>query len=130
MAQHLPVTTRILLVEDDEDLCEAARIGLERQGYQVHGFLDPTAARAAFEHAPASWDLLITDQNMPDLTGLELIRIVKTARFDLPVILWTGMGHVVSEETARAHGAALYLRKPADNAALVQAVRKILGEQA
>ena len=130
MAQQFPFKERILLVEDDEDLCEAARIGLERQGYRVQGFLDPTAACAAFETAPESWDLLITDQNMPELSGLQLIEIVKTARRNLPVILWTGMGHMVSEESARAHGVALYLSKPVENAALVQAVKKILSEQA
>ena len=125
MAQQIPHNKRILLVEDDEDLCEATRIGLERQGYQVQGFLDPMAARTAFEAAPASWDLVITDQNMPSLSGMQLMKIVKTRRDDIPVIVWTGMGHLVAEETMRAQGASLYLSKPVDNAALVQAVKRI-----
>ena len=126
MNKKLPLQQRILLVEDDEDLCEAARIGLERQGYQVEGFRDPLAARAAFAQSPQDWDLVITDQNMPALTGLQLIRDIKAARDDIPVILWTGLGHMLAAETARAEGAALYLDKPVENGALAQAVRKLL----
>src|SRR5258707_457676 len=107
-ARH-PREQQILLVDDDEDLCEAARIGLERHGYRVAGFCDPIAARAAFERSPEIWDLVITDLNMPNLSGLELIQIVKAGRRDIPVILWTGMGHMIAAETVRAHGAALCL---------------------
>ena len=121
---------RILLVEDDEDLCEAARIGLARQGYEVEGFRDPIAALAAFRRDPTRWDLIITDQNMPKLDGLQLMQAVKTMRQQLPIILWTGMGHMVAEATARAQGAALYLSKPVENSTLVHAVRTILAHDA
>ena len=127
MAQETSMKKRILLVEDDEDLCEAACIGLERHGYRVQAFQDPVAARQAFEAAPDSWDLLVTDQNMPQLNGVQLTRLVKRMRRDLPVILWTGMGSV-SPETALAEGAALYLQKPVDNAVLVREVRRLMGD--
>lgn len=115
-----------MLVEDDDVLCEAVRIGLERQGYHVESFLDPIAAQTAFEQAPSTWDLVITDQNMPNLTGLQLIKMIRSARCDIPVILWTAMHHSFSEEAARAEGATLYLGKPVENGTLGEAIRNIL----
>ena len=116
---------RILLVEDDVDLCDATSIGLNRGGYAVSGFVDPTAARAAFEHDPGSWDLVITDQNMPGLNGTELIRIVKQRRRDLPVILWSSATpDSFAGDVAR--NADHILCKPVENRVLLTAVRTLL----
>lgn len=117
---------RILLVEDDVELCDATSIGLNRRGYAVSGFVDPAAARAAFEHDPGSWDLVITDHNMPGLTGAELIRIVKERRRELPVILWSSAGSAGFEGLASGSGADSILYKPVENGVLLEAVRQLL----
>ncbi len=111
---------RILLVEDDAELCDATSIGLNRRGYEVSGFVDPAAARAAFEHDPASWDLVITDHNMPGLTGAELVRIVKARRHDLPVILWS------SADPGSGGAADKVLCKPVETCVLLKTVRGLL----
>jgi DNA-binding response OmpR family regulator len=111
---------RILLVEDDAELCDATSIGLNRRGYEVSAFVDSQAARAAFEHDPASWDLVITDQNMPGLTGSELTRIVKQHRRDLPVILWSSVSPGSAVEADKV------LCKPVEDCVLLQTMRGLL----
>jgi len=116
----------ILLVEDDRTLCDATSIGLNRRGYAVSGFVDPAAARAAFEHDPAVWDLVITDQHMPGLSGVELSRIVKERRRELPVILWSRAPPDSLAATAAAAGADRILYKPVEPCELIGAIRTLL----
>jgi two-component system OmpR family response regulator len=84
---------RILVVEDEPDLlCLNAEV-LKTSGYKVDTAEDGKAGWKvlhAVRHAPESYDLLITDHEMPGLTGLALIQKVRAARMALPVIIATG----------------------------------------
>jgi CheY-like chemotaxis protein len=71
--------------------------------------------------------LIITDQTMPRLTGLELAREVAAAAPGLPVFLYTGYSEGVSEDLARAAGIRAFLKKPLDTANLRAAIREALG---
>lgn len=88
---------RILLVDDEPSLTRVMAGALTRLGYQMVSHTDPEAALAAFEAQPHLFDLLITDQSMPRMTGVQLADQVRQIRADLPIILCTGFSHTIDE---------------------------------
>ncbi len=119
---------RILLVDDEPFLAYLWGHMLERIGYRVVRFTRGAEALEAFQAAPESFDLLVTDQTMPGMTGEELAREVLRLRSDLPVILCTGFSHTMTEEKARALGIRAYLMKPIDRRELLLTVQRLLGQ--
>lgn len=83
-----PVTRRLLVVEDDGDIRRLNTEVLTRSGYQVDTAADGGAAWDAI--SVHRYDLMITDNCMPKLTGLELLKKLRNARVVLPVIMATG----------------------------------------
>jgi DNA-binding response OmpR family regulator len=82
------VPHRILVVDDEPDIRQLSTEVLIRHGYQVDAAVD---GAAAWESLSAdSYDLMITDNNMPRLTGIELLKKLRAARMALPVIMATG----------------------------------------
>jgi DNA-binding response OmpR family regulator len=79
---------RILVVEDDDSVRHLNTQALKRSGYEVEAAEDGAAAWEALNNA--SYDLLITDNVMPRLTGVELLKKLRSSRMDLPVIMATG----------------------------------------
>jgi CheY-like chemotaxis protein len=81
---------RILVIDDDRDIRQLYADVLGSSGYHVESAADGGSGWQALHAAsydPASYDLLITDHNMPNLSGLELVRKMRAARMALPVIL-------------------------------------------
>jgi PAS domain S-box-containing protein len=90
-AQTLPVgTERILFVDDEQMLVEIAERSLTRLGYAFTGMTDSVKALAYFKENEPSIDILVTDQTMPGMTGIELAEEVLKIRKNLPIILCTG----------------------------------------
>jgi len=81
---------RILLVDDDEDLLFSVTLMLQKLGYNVTSQNDPIKALELFRLAPDAFDLVITDQAMPSLNGIQLAEELTALRPGLPVILCTG----------------------------------------
>ncbi len=81
-------TQRILVVEDDGDMRRLNTAALKSSGYAVDAARDGAAAWEAVQ--AGNYDLVITDNNMPRLTGMELVRKLRSARMKLPVIMATG----------------------------------------
>lgn len=79
---------RILVVDDDPHICQFSTRLLMRQGYEVNAVADGAAGWEALK--AARYDLLITDNDMPKLSGVELIKQVRATRMALPVIMATG----------------------------------------
>lgn len=79
---------RILVVDDDDDIRDICARVLTAYGYQADAVADGGAAWKALR--TMSYDLLITDHNMPKVTGLELVRILRSQRMTLPVVLMSG----------------------------------------
>jgi DNA-binding NtrC family response regulator len=117
---------RVLIVDDEVDVADMLSIGLERLGYDTVSINDPQEALAAFQEDPEAFDILITDQIMLGLRGLELIRLVKEIKPGLMTILCTGFGEGANEEIAREAGASLFFRKPVDAHEIAAGIRKIL----
>jgi len=117
---------RILFVDDEELLVVMGKHMLERLGYTVTTYTRSIEALAAFMDDPARFDLVITDQTMPGLTGTELAKRMLMIRPELPIILCTGFSHLVSEESAKAIGIRAYALKPLTNASIAQLAAKVL----
>lgn len=97
----------ILYLDDEESLVLLARRMLQRMGYRVTGFTRPAEALAAFRNDPQQFDLVITDLNMPGVSGLRIATDLLKLRSDVPVVLCSGH---VSEEL-RQQAAQIGIRK-------------------
>jgi PAS domain S-box-containing protein len=120
---------RVLFIDDEELLVEWGQTLLERLGYKVTAFTESTEAFDVFLSDPSLFDLVITDQTMPHMTGLRLARELLKIRSDLPVILCTGHSDAVTPDTLREAGIRQFLMKPLTKRELAQAVRCILDEK-
>jgi PAS domain S-box-containing protein len=102
----------ILFVDDEAILADMASEMLGRLGYRVTVRTDSNQALADFEKTPDAYDILITDQSMPGMTGLELARRVLAIRPALPVVLCAGFSTPEIEKRAREAGIAACVLKP------------------
>ena len=81
---------RVLYVDDDDVMVVMVERLLERLGYRVTCVHDPARAVELVRAAPAAYDAVVTDLNMPELSGLDVARAVQAIRVDLPVIISSG----------------------------------------
>lgn len=119
-------TERILFVDDEEALARATRGTLEGLGYQVLTCTSSPEALATFTTTPQAFDLVITDQTMPAMTGEQLIYAMRRLRADIPIILCTGFSHTMDASKARAIGCNAFLKKPWTRSDLAQVVHYVL----
>ena len=117
---------RILLVDDDQDLVASGHKLLESFGYQVTSTCHAKKALELFRSTPAAYDLVMTDQTMPDLTGTQLAEEILQIRPDTPVILCTGYSDTCSAEKVSALGIRKFLSKPLSRKEIANVVRKVL----
>ncbi len=115
----------ILFVDDEEPMTRLGRMALESFGYSVHTFMSSVEALEAFRAAPERFDVVITDQTMPDITGMELACEMLKIRPDLPVILCSGFSESVNERKAKEAGIREYIMKPIIAADLAHAVQRV-----
>ncbi len=88
----------LLLVDDELSLVNIGREFLEDLGYQVTGMTSSREAMELIEKDPNLFDMLITDQTMPQLTGIELARQTKKLRPDLPILICTGQRSLLDQD--------------------------------
>jgi PAS domain S-box-containing protein len=117
---------RILLVDDETDLLELVRQTLEPLGYQVDAHNQPEAALKAFLASPQSFDLVLTDQSMPRLSGIQLATRLREVRPDLPIVLCSGFSMAIPPDLFQALGEAWLLSKPFSTSELARVVRQAL----
>ena len=103
---------RILLIEDEKSVAKMGKEMLEELGYEVVVCTNSMAALERFRRDPSLYDIVMTDQTMPELTGERLACELLQIRPDLPIILCTGFSHTVTAERAKALGIRGYLTKP------------------
>jgi len=118
----------ILFVDDEVELVNAGRLMLERLGYTVMVKASSMEALEAFSAEPERFDLVVTDQTMPQKTGIELAGEILSIRPEIPVILCTGFQHTEISERAKAAGVRECLLKPLVISELGKAVRRCLGD--
>jgi PAS domain S-box-containing protein len=123
-------TERLLVVDDEPMVAELTRLGLTNLGYEVEVHTSSREALEAFRTAPDSFDVVITDQTMPNMTGLELTLELLRIRPNTPIILCTGFSELVDETSTKAAGIREYAEKPVLPRTLAFAVRKIMNDDA
>ena len=120
---------RILLVDDEEDLLDMMQRRLERLGYRVIAKRSSLEALKVFEEDPDRFDLVITDQTMPQMTGAELAKRLMRIRPDIPIILCTGFSEVITPEDAKTIGIRAFLMKPITAREIAETVRRVIDER-
>ena len=119
---------QILFVDDEEMLADLGQAMLQRLGYQVTTKRNSLDALATFEKQPDTFDLVITDQTMPGITGVDLARRILQIRPRMPIILCTGYSSQVSKEMAESYGIRGFVFKPMAKKEIGELIRKILDE--
>ncbi|MFP4474327.1 MAG: PAS domain S-box protein [Desulfatibacillaceae bacterium] len=123
-------TERILLVDDEQGMVDVVDTMLTRLGYTVTGMTRPREALRVFQLDPQGFDLVITDQTMPGMTGLEMAGEMLLSRPDLPVILCTGYTENVTEKAVKDAGIAEFVKKPIVMGEISHTLRKLLDRYA
>ena len=120
----------ILVVDDEEMVATMIAHSLERLGHEVACTTHPDDALEAFVEDAGAFDLVVTDQSMPGLSGLDLSRRLLAARPDLPIVLCSGYAEAGTERAAREAGIAAFMTKPLDLAILSREVDRLLARKA
>jgi PAS domain S-box-containing protein len=117
----------VMVVDDERSLVALAKEMLAKLGYAPVGFESGSAALRAFRAEPQRFDLLLTDEAMPDLVGTELAQEIRRLEPTLPIILMSGHGGAELTERASAVGAQEVLRKPLQGRELAESLARVLG---
>lgn len=116
----------ILIVDDDPNVAELYQDCLTSAGYTVSLYVSSLDALSEFRDWPDRFDLVLTDQTMPELTGDAFARELLAIRPELPIVLTTGYSKVFCEEQAKNIGIKQYLEKPAKMCTLTQVISECL----
>lgn len=117
---------RILLIDDEVFLCEMVRDMLTSLGYKVSIFSDSFKALMEIKYTPEEYDLIITDQTMPKISGFELSKEILRIRRDIPIILCTGYSNDLDESAALSAGIAAMCMKPIRKADIANKIRMVI----
>lgn len=119
---------RTIMVVDDESFIVDSLGGLlKASGYDVITSTSANDALVTFQQNPEDIDLLVTDQTMPGLTGIDLAREMLALRPDFPIIICTGFSDEIDESSVKKAGIKSYFLKPVDTGILMDKVEELLG---
>lgn len=119
----------ILVVDDEAAIVEMQGSILERQGYHVVCKTSSHDALLEFQSNPDTYDLVITDQTMPEMTGVELAKFLLQIKPGLPIILCTGFSSIISEHESLEIGINRFVGKPQTTTELITMVRQVLDDR-
>lgn len=117
---------RVLFVDDEKLLTDVGSRMLSEHGYRVITAASGREALELFRKDPYRFDLVISDQTMPELTGKMLIRALLDIRPGLPTIICTGYSDQIDEREAAGMGVKAFCMKPLDMAEMLRTVRQVL----
>jgi two-component system response regulator PilR (NtrC family) len=119
---------KILIVDDERDLVDAYMRLLERAGHRCFGAFDANEAIQIID--AESLDLVITDLSLPDTSGIEVVRHIRSKSKDTPVIVMSGHNTPELNQAAHAAGASMSLLKPVSIAVLRRVIAEALAAKA
>ncbi len=119
---------RILFIDDEVGIVESIKNVLQSLGYKVTAVMDGIEALRLFSENPALFDLVITDQTMPKITGEVLAKDLLRQR-NVPIILCTGYSDLISREKAKSMGIQEFMEKPFTIRDLAETIRRVLDEK-
>jgi two-component system, OmpR family, KDP operon response regulator KdpE len=117
---------RVLVIDDEPPIRKLLRMGLGTQGYQV---LDAPNAKTALELVEQTPDLIILDLGLPDMQGLELLRILRSRNEGVPIVVLSSRGDEAAKVQALDLGADDYVTKPFGMEELLARIRAALRHQ-
>ena len=131
MKRPLPIRIKksgnnILIIDDDLAVADFLKEVIQQAGYNATVFTDPSAALAQFKENPERFDLVITDQIMPGVSGDVVIQTMLAKRPELPIILCTGYSETIDASVALELGAVGYVTKPVKVSHLVNIIQHAL----
>ena len=118
---------KIMVVDDDEQIRIALQTILKKEGYEVNVF--PDALSAYIDLQKEDYSLIISDQKMPEMTGLEFLKKVNEEYEDIPFIMITAYGTILDAVEAMKFGAADFITKPFDANELLQKIERVLSPE-
>ena len=104
------VQLKILVVDDDRDVCEYLSDFLNREGYQVTTITDPTEALDELKRT--DYHLVVLDLKMPKMTGIDLLQQIRRVDGDVAVVILTGHPSLETATASIQHDVSAYLKKP------------------
>ena len=113
---------RVLVVDDEPVILNGLVSLLNLAGYKAKGFTNGLEALRLFADNPEAFDVVITDQIMPHVSGEELIREIKTIRNEIPVIMCSGYSEVIEKPGLLGRHADAFLEKPNQFSQLVDVI--------
>ena len=119
-------SARVLYVDDEPEIAEMACEMLKRQGYTLTMAVGSVEGLKTFESAPESFDIVISDQTMPEMTGTEMAEKIHAQRSDIPIVLVTGLGSIMAGEALERIGIVDVVTKPVVASDLSEAITKAL----
>ena len=117
---------RILVVDDEAPIVQIIERLLQRMGYDVVGATSSLEALELFRAAPERFDVVLTDQTMPQMTGDRLALALRRIRADIPIVLCTGYSQGINAERAQALGIDAFCMKPVGAHDLAQTLERVL----
>ena len=117
---------RVLVVDDEEAIVRVMYTSLSNLGYSVTACTGSKDALEKFRLSPDGFDLVISDQAMPGMTGNQLAQEIRGIRDDLPIIICSGNNTAPSTEEGERAGVAMFLHKPVERRELAEAIRSLL----
>ncbi len=119
---------RILFVDDEKDILAWGKETLQTLGYDVVGSESSIRAWDIFSNNPDTFELVVTDQKMPDMNGLELASRIKELRPQVPILLSTGYGEELVSSEKEVEIVEQILEKPFSMGRFSQAVKSLIGK--
>jgi PAS domain S-box-containing protein len=116
----------IMVVDDEPDILELSKKLLENCGYTAITFQESKEAVKAFRKESGKYSLLLSDLTMPDVSGLDLAKVVHQLKPKLPIIIMTGYGENITEQEKKDLGIKKIISKPVPANLLTQTIRKAL----
>lgn len=116
----------ILFVDDEKSLLDINKNILEQLGYTISSYENSLEALSVFKRNPEKFDLVITDQTMPEMTGYELAKNILEINPSIPIILCTGYSSKVDDEKAKSLGIREFALKPVSRNTITKLIRKVL----
>ncbi len=117
---------KVALIDDERSIAELNRVMLSRFGYKPQILPNAFACQHAFQADPQAFDIIVTDQTMPGMTGLELAGALRQQGVEVPVLILSGYTNVLSPADIKALGSSAFLQKPYVFEDVLQAMRGLI----
>ena len=102
----------VMVVDDNVTFLDLLVRLLKRHDFDASAFTTPQAALTAFRKSPGDWGAVITDQNMPGITGIELVRELRAIQPTVPCFICTAFAEQLNQDDVRAYGVKATFAKP------------------